>query len=260
MRTLAVVAFASAFVAKPTVAPLKVLGFAPRSAMKDAETKPKTRRKSSMQDWDVMYGELSSYRSTWGTADAPLGDELGRWCEAQRRLKKSGKLAAERADKLDLLKFAWTNPSQLTPEELEARWQENVEALVAYVAAHGDAQVPKKWRENPVLGGWVAALRRRGRDVLPADRRRDLDEAGFEWISSRACGSAFMKGFRNYRDWRAAAAAGATPPEDLAVWVAATKAAAAKGKLSAERLDYLGSVAFFETGGKVDDAAFLDDA
>ena len=97
-------------------------------------------------------------------------------------------------------------------------------------------------------------------DVLPADRRRDLDEAGFEWISSRACGSAFMKGFRKYRDWRAAAAAGAAPPEDLAVWVAATKAAAAKGKLSAERLDYLGSVAFFETGGGVDDAAFLDDA
>merc|ERR1712091_614667 len=106
---------------------MALLGAKPRSAMKDAETKPQTRRKSSMQDWDVMYGELSSYRSTWGTADAPLGDELGRWCEAQRRLKKSGKLAAER----------------------EARWQENVEALVAYVAARGDAQVPKKWRENP---------------------------------------------------------------------------------------------------------------
>ncbi|KAH8080449.1 hypothetical protein JL720_9145 [Aureococcus anophagefferens] len=258
MRTLAVVAVASAFVAKPTVAPLKVLGFAPRSAMKDAETKPKTRRKSSMQDWDVMYGELSSYRSTWGTADAPLGDELGRWCEAQRRLKKSGKLAADRADKLDLLKFAWTNLSQLTPEELEARWQENVEALVAYVAAHGDAQVPKNGARIPCSAAGsrrAAGAATSSRGPAPRPRRGGLRVDLEPGLRLRV-----HEGLPKYRDWRVAAAAGAAPPDDLAVWVAATKAAAAKGKLSAERLDYLGSVAFFETGGGVDDAAFLDDA
>ena len=233
-RILLVLRACAAFVAVP---PASVLRAAPRRA--------------SIQNWDELYGELSSYRSTWGTADAPLGDDLGRWCEAQRRLRRSGKLAEERVARLDSLGFSWNNPSQLSEDELEARWRDMVDALAAYRAAHGDAQVPKKWREDPVLGGWVAAVRRRGRDVLSADRALDLDRVGFEWVSTKACGSAFMKGFRRLRDWKAAAEPGDALPDDLRQWSRATRSAAAKGLLSRERLDYLGSIRFFDE----DDAA-----
>ena len=65
---------------------------------------------------------------------------------------------------------------------------------------HGNGQVPKKYKLNPRLGGWVAAVRRRGPDALPLERRSALENAGFEWISTRKCGSAFMKNFRALRD------------------------------------------------------------
>ena len=51
--------------------------------------------------WDERYRELSTYRSTWGTADAPLGDPLGRWCRTQRQQHAEGKLSDERVAKLE---------------------------------------------------------------------------------------------------------------------------------------------------------------
>ena len=60
-------------------------------------------RKSTQTTWDERYRELSTYRSTWGTADAPLGDSLGRWCRTQRQQHAEGKLSEERIAKLDAL-------------------------------------------------------------------------------------------------------------------------------------------------------------
>ena len=194
--------------------------------------------------WEGMYSDLRTYKSTWGTADAPLGDELGRWCATQRRLKESGRLDAAKAEKLEALGFSWSNPSALSDEELEERWRVNVEKLVAYKHRHGDAQVPKKWREDPKLGGWVAAVRRRGRDVLSPERQADLDGI-FEWVSNRSCGSSFMVNFRKLREWQASYDPGEMP-DDLQAWSSAVRAAASKGKLSQERLDYLGSIGFFQ--------------
>jgi len=210
------------------------VGTSPRVAR--APPRPRAQR------WDDAFRDLQTYKSTWGTADAPLGDALGRWCAAQRRAKEAGRLDAERAARLDGLGFSWRNPAAPTEADMERRWREMCGALAAYVAAHGDGQVPKKWRDNPTLGGWVAAVRRRGPDGLAAERRAALEAAGFEWVSSRACGSAFMTNFRALRDWRAAHG-DAPPPDDLARWAAAQRRAAAQGSLSQERRDYLASIA-----------------
>ena len=195
-------------------------------------------RKSTQTTWDERYRELSTYRSTWGTADAPLGDSLGRWCRTQRQQHAEGKLSDERVAKLDALEFSWKNPTELSTDELEAIWDENVESLRAYVLEHGNGQVPKKYKLNPRLGGWVAAVRRRGPDALPLERRSALEDAGFEWISTRKCGSAFMKNFRALRDLPK----GEAPPPELTAWAEAQKKLAEKGGLSAERRDYLASV------------------
>ena len=109
-------------------------------------------RKSTQTTWDERYRELSTYRSTWGTADAPLGDPLGRWCRTQRQQHAEGKLSDESVAKLDALEFSWKNPTELSTDELEAIWDENVESLRAYVLEHGNGQVPKKYKLNPRLG------------------------------------------------------------------------------------------------------------
>ena len=213
-----------------------VLERAPDAA--SAPPRRKVVRKSTQTTWEERYRELSTYRSTWGTADAPLGDPLGRWCRTQRQAHAEGRLDAERVAKLDALEFSWKNPTELTPDELEAIWDQNVESLRAYVLEHGDGQIPKKYKLNPRLGGWVAAVRRRGPDALPAERRASLENAGFEWISTRKCGSAFMKNFRALRDLPK----GEAPSQELQAWAEAQKKLAAKGGLSSERRDYLASV------------------
>ena len=203
-----------------------------------SETRQKIVRKSTQTTWEERYRELSTYRSTWGTADAPLGDSLGRWCRTQRQQHAEGKLSDERVAKLDALEFSWKNPTELSTDELEAIWDTNVESLRAYVLEHGNGQVPKKYKLNPRLGGWVAAVRRRGPDALPLERRSALENAGFEWISTRKCGSAFMKNFRALRDLPK----GEAPSPELQAWAEAQKKLAAKGGLSSERRDYLASV------------------
>ena len=204
-----------------------------------SETRQKIVRKSTQTTWEERYRELSTYRSTWGTADAPLGDPLGRWCRTQRQQHAEGKLSEERIAKLDALEFSWKNPTELSTDELEAIWDENVESLRAYVLEHGNGQVPKKYKLNPRLGGWVAAVRRRGPDALPLERRAALENAGFEWISTRKCGSAFMKNFRALRDLPA----GEAPSSELQAWAEAQKKLAEKGGLSADCLLYTSDAA-----------------
>ena len=188
--------------------------------------------------WEERYRELGTYRSTWGTADAPLGDARGRWCRTQRQQYEEGRLSEDRVAQLDSLKFSWQNPTELSPEELEAIWDQNVDLLRAYIREHGDGQVPKKYKLNPTFGGWVAAVRRRGPDGLAPDRRAALASSGFEWKSTRKCGSAFMTNFRALQDLPENEA----PAPELVAWIAAQRKLAAKGGLSAERCDYLASI------------------
>jgi len=205
-----------------------------------APADPKTG--SGCATWDAKYADLVAYKEEWGTADAVLGDELGRWCARQRRLRDEGNLAADRVALLDALGFPWASSTAV--EDVTELWDLRIRALAAYKAKYGHGQVQKKWREDPGLGGWVAAVRRKGPNAYTPEQRAELEAAGFEWTSLRSCGSAFMKGFRAFRDFRAERP-DAELPADVAKWAKATRAAAAKGLLSRERLDYLDSVDFF---------------
>ena len=115
-----------------------VLEHAPDAA--GAPPRQKIVRKSTQTTWEERYRELSTYRSTWGTADAPLGNPLGRWCRTQRQAHAEGRLDAERVAKLDALEFSWKNPTELTTDELEAIWDQNV-SLRAYVLEHGSCHL-----------------------------------------------------------------------------------------------------------------------
>lgn len=200
------------------------------------------RQAKRAKSWDEMYSELQTYAVEWGTADAPLGNELGRWCQNQRKQYSHGKLPAERVAALDSLGFSWASPSM--PEDVLTDFDTRCIELEMYREEWGDCQVPKKYQRNPALGGWVAAVRRRGADAFDDVRRARLEEVGFEWVSTRKCGSKFMKGFRELRDFYEEH--GHTRPDgDLGTWCDAQRGAAAKGLLSEERLDYLRSLNFF---------------
>ena len=199
--------------------------------------------------WETSRARLAEYRRRWGNADAPLGPgeagALGRWCKAQRRLRASGRLAPARAAALDALGFSWESPADVD-DPLGLDWADMCARLAAYRAEHGDCDVPKKFKPDPELGGWVAATRR-SQGALPRARHAELDALGFAWVSSRKCGGAWMTRWRELRAFRdehghADAARVLGEKHELARWCAAMAAARRDGTLSPKRVLYLDEV------------------
>ena len=97
--------------------------------------------------------------------------------------------------------------------------------------------------------------RTRGNDLGEA-RKAQLEEIGFEWVSVRQCGSAFMTSFRDLRDYwdlhgttevdaaNAASPEGKASLQALDKWCDAQRSARAKGLLPDERIAYLDGLGF----------------
>ena len=152
---------------------------------------------------------------------------------------------------LDALAFAWVAPSDVDDPLTELDWEVMLERLKAYTDAHGTADVPKKYQADPVLGGWVAAVRR-SRNSLGTTRVAQLEALGFRWqvATSRVCGSKWMKSYREVRSlWeahghsRVSEVLGAQ--HELSRWEAAARTAAQRGELSPKRRAHLNEIDFF---------------
>jgi len=126
--------------------------------------------------WDAAYEALGRYAAARGDCRVPAnfttfdGRKLGQWVVKQRRLKRAGSLAADRAALLDALGFAWA------PND---RGDAYAAALAAFVAREGHARVPRKHREADLgLGEWLAKQRRKPVEERPPALRRVLEGVG----------------------------------------------------------------------------------
>jgi superfamily II DNA or RNA helicase len=126
--------------------------------------------------WDEWYGRLKSYKDRFGDCRVPKnyvenGYRLAVWVRNQRAARY--KLSDERRKKLDELGFAWDPYSQ--------DWDEWYGRLKSYKDRFGDCRVPKNYLENGhKLASWVRN-QRLTRDTLSEERKKKLDELGFEW-------------------------------------------------------------------------------
>jgi len=201
--------------------------------------------------------ELAAFKERIGHADVPLGSSsgsklvpngLGRWVYTQRKRKADGNLQAAEEAALTALGFRW----KLDPEELD--FDDMVDRLVAYRQQNGDTLVPKKCEADPLLGAWVAAMRRKadpllngGDVVLDTKQRERLEEVGFSWQPAKRCGSSFMTGFRAWAD---AKQADLPVPDEK--WCELQREARRQGKLSEQRISYLDKFGFdWESGEKI---------
>jgi hypothetical protein len=193
--------------------------------------------------------ELAEFKGRVGHADVPLDSAsgsglvprgLGKWVYTQRKRKADGVLDAAEEAALTSLGFRWTlDPDELDPDEM-------IERLVAYKERAGNTLVPKKYETDPLLGAWVASVRRKsdpllngGKSVLEEDLREKLDKVGFSWEPEKRCGSAFMTGFRA---WSEAKMQGKPVPEER--WCQCQRMAKAQGRLSEQRISYLDKFGF----------------
>jgi hypothetical protein len=82
-------------------------------------------------------------------------------------------LSVERKKRLDRIGFVWS--------WRDFAWQRGFAALLKFKRREGHCRVSRQHREdNYRLGDWVAVQRSK-RDALSPQRRRRLDNIGFEW-------------------------------------------------------------------------------
>ncbi len=88
-------------------------------------------------------------------------------------------MSSERIALLEKVGFEWTGGV--------ATWDERFAELCAYKERFGHTLVPVKWKENPLLGGWVSAQRYKGNQgKLNKEYEGRLNSIGFEWKAPNA--------------------------------------------------------------------------
>ncbi len=128
--------------------------------------------------WEENFAALKKYREQVGDCDVPANypknPVLGRWVSMQRRLRKVGRLAAERTKMLSKLGIKWNHK--------DSAWDRFFAELLRYKKQHGNSNVPQRYTTLPGLGVWVNNQRRHKKlKNLSQERIRRLNAIGFEW-------------------------------------------------------------------------------
>ena len=128
--------------------------------------------------WESKFKELLIFIETFGHAhvsksyETPSGVKLGEWARNQRSTKRI--IDSEKIKRLDEVGFIWNLK--------EARWNNNLNDLIAYKKDNGHCRVPITYKTaaGNTLGTWVRTQRQM-RDDLSPDRISRLDTIGFIW-------------------------------------------------------------------------------
>ena len=195
------------------------------------------------ESWDERYGQLITYKQTYGNCNVPAkwsqNRYLAAWVATQRKLYGEGRLSPERTKRLELLGF------DLAP--FASDWDEMFAALSAYKQKYGDCNVPAQWKNKPELGTWCSTQRYAYvNNRLSSDRIERLKQIGFVW---RPIDAAWEEMFialaaykQNYGDcivpkeW--------SQNQALARWVVKQRIDYREGRLSSERSQRLDELGF----------------
>jgi hypothetical protein len=122
-------------------------------------------------DWEEAFAALAKFKECEGHCRLPHHLRLGRWVGTQRKNKDS--MSADRRKRLDNIGFVW--------DPYESDWEEGFAVLNIFKAREGHCEVPARHVEgNFHLATWVSA-QRTNRDSMSTDRRKRLDDIGFNW-------------------------------------------------------------------------------
>lgn len=144
--------------------------------------------------WDERLEELREYKMVHGDANVPTlskeNPSLGHWVHDQRKQyrlfqeKKQTAMTPARIEELEKVGFRW----QLQKHSSTRSWQERFEELKAYMAKHGNCNVPIRYKENASLGQWVSTQRQEygarekgERTNITDERIKALEDIGFTW-------------------------------------------------------------------------------
>jgi superfamily II DNA or RNA helicase len=201
---------------------------------------------ASAVPWDEMFAALVQFRDRFGHCNVPANwpedRQLVQWVNWQRQIRRDGRLAAERIQRLDALGFDWG--ALAAPTGL---WDEMFARLVQFRDRFGHCNVPLGWSEDLQLVRWVNQQRKIRRQWrLSEDRIQRLDALGFEW-GPRA--SAWDKMFETLVQFKERFGHCNVPlgwSEDLQLvrWVNQQRQLRRQGSLSEDRIQRLDALGF----------------
>jgi len=192
-------------------------------------------------EWETNFQKLTDFQRTYNHCRVPSAwpDDraLGRWVNRQRTFQHSGRLSADRFQRLDALGFCWDADA--------AVWEIMCDRLAAYKERFGDCNVPAVWPKDRDLGQWVRVQRtRRLRRTIRTNQINRLDALGFTWdIHDRAWETKFqqLKQFKQTHGHCNVPRQGGQAP-GLGTWV--NNLRARKDRLSPEQTQKLDALAF----------------
>jgi superfamily II DNA or RNA helicase len=190
--------------------------------------------------WDENYALLQKFCTREGHARVPFdhledGERLGAWVNNQRTKYVAGRLAAERAAKLESTPgWSW--------DAREHQWEEGFASLSEFVAQNGHSLVGQTYVQGEIkLGLWVSQQRHMKRiGAIPSDRVARL-EALPRW-SWNSLSDRWEDGFSNLvkfvdREGHARVVTGFREGDfNLSGWVTKQRASYSSGKLDAVRI------------------------
>jgi superfamily II DNA or RNA helicase len=189
--------------------------------------------------WDEFFKLLATYVHKHGDALVPQtyvvgGRRLGQWVQVQRSAYAKNSLSADRAKRLGKLPgWSWQARAD--------RWERNYALLVAYVKAHGHAQVPQSYSVSGVkLGIWLGEQRGAyAKGSMPEDRQKRLEKLrGWEWNSRSAAWDQAYEALGRFIREHGHARVPVSYEQDglrLGLWVANQRRKCARGDLAEDR-------------------------
>jgi len=191
-----------------------------------------------------VYPALIAHNERYGNPNIPLGCTDGKRCKTLRRLHFQNMLTEDETNLLTELGFRFHSFEDVY---YECDFDEMLFKLSLYNKEFQTYQIPKKYEPDPELGAWVTMLRRlRQKNELPRVQIDKLDAVGFEWTSTRKCGSSFMKRYREVLSYLSKVVeAGGEVKElvyedtEIMKWVDAQRQIYENGKLSESRAQYM---------------------
>jgi len=193
--------------------------------------------------WEQKFAELLVFKKQHGHCNVPHkykpNPALNLWISTMRKIRKTGKLAAEREQRLEQVGFVW--------DPFESEWERRFEELLVFKEAHGHCDVPQKYKSNTTLGTWVGNMRTRHKTgKLAAAREQRLETAGFVWDPLESEWELRFEELLVFKEAQGHCNVPRTykPNPALGAWVGAMRKNRKTGKLAADREQRLESAGF----------------
>lgn len=196
--------------------------------------------------WNEAFEDLEQYKAVHGHANVPAGyvsdagRNLGTWCSEQRKAYRASRLHEGRVELLQGLGFSF--------DVLEDLWEENFQALKAFVAEHEHCDVPSgvEGARGTNLADWLRNQRTRR---ISLAHKRKLEQIGVSFKASSEAN--WEEGFQALVQY-VEATASPSPPLDyvspsgfaLGTWVGYQRQRQQAGKLELNRVGKLEQLGF----------------